>query len=272
MTTETKLPIWKIAAQEDEFIWYLGYGSNMKASAMKDRKITPLETRIVNVPTHYVTFDVFGIPYSEPCYASIEELPNGGTGKLQLVHGDQQMPVPSLCGLAHLLSTVEFHRLLVTEGSGVVYDIVKVQAYTIDESHRISSEPFDVYTLKAKWPLRPNGTPSARYVNLFLHGAIENNLPPEYIQYLESFPRYHKIEGRDRTYGQLVFDAGWRPSLKRLVRLTTWRVDADGNCPAFIALIIVWAYRLMWLYHDYVHQYILGRGDGGKIHWKKLGH
>ncbi|TFB01503.1 Nonribosomal peptide synthetase 10 [Trichoderma ghanense] len=270
MATETKLPIWKIAAQQDEFVWYLGYGSNMKASAMKDRKITPLATKIVNVPTHYVTFDVFGIPYSEPCYASIEELPNGGTGKLQLVHGDQQMPVPSLCGLAHLLTTIEFHQLLVTEGSGVVYDIVKLQAYEIDESHKISSEPFDVYTLKAKWPLRPNGTPSARYVNLFLHGAIENNLPSEYIQYLESFPRYLKLEGRDRTYGQLVFDAGWRPFLKRLVRLTTWRVDGDGNCPAFIALIIVWAYRVMWLYHDYVHQYMLGAGDGGKIYWKKL--
>ncbi|KAL6862021.1 acetyl-CoA synthetase-like protein [Trichoderma novae-zelandiae] len=164
MATETKLPIWKVAAREDEFIWYLGYGSNMKASAMKDRKITPLDTRIVNVPTHYVTFDVFGIPYSEPCYASIEELPYGGTGRLELAHCGQRIPVPSLCGLAHLLTTVEFHQLLVTEGSGVVYDIVKLQAYRIDESHKVSGEPFDVYTLKAKWPLRPNGTPSARYV------------------------------------------------------------------------------------------------------------
>ncbi|PTB62207.1 hypothetical protein BBK36DRAFT_1172763 [Trichoderma citrinoviride] len=270
MATETKLPIWKIAAQADEFIWYLGYGSNMKASAMKIRNITPLATRIVNVPTHYVTFDIFGIPYSEPCYASIEELPNGGTGRIQLVHGNQETPVPSLCGLAHLLTAVEFHQLLVTEGSGVVYDIVKLKAYQIDESHKISSESFDVYTLKAKWPLRPNGTPSARYLDLFLHGGMENNLPPKYIQYLESFPRYVKLEGRDRTYGQLVFDMGWRPFLKRLVRLTTWRVDEDGNCPAFIAWIIVWAYRIMWLYHDYVHQYILGSGDGGKIHWKTL--
>ncbi|KAL7952874.1 non-ribosomal peptide synthetase [Trichoderma compactum] len=148
----TSLPIWKIAAQEEQHIWYPGYGSNMKASSMKARKITPLATRIVNVPTHYVTFDVFGIPYSEPCYASIEEFPNGGTGKRQLLHGDTQIPVPSLCGIAHLLTAVEFHRLLVTEGSGVVYDIVKLQAYQLDEAH------------KAKWPLRPNGTPSARYV------------------------------------------------------------------------------------------------------------
>ncbi|KKP00669.1 AMP-binding enzyme [Trichoderma harzianum] len=257
MANETKLPIWKIAAQEEEHIWYLGYGSNMKASSMKGRNITPLATRIVNVPTHYVTFDVFGIPYSEPCYASIEEFPNGGMGKRQLLHGDTQIPVPSLCGIAHLLTAVEFHQLLVTEGSGVVYDIVKLQAYQLDEAHKASGESFAVYTLKAKWPLRPNGTPSARYVNLFLHGARENNLPPEYIKYLESFPRYLKLEGSDRTYGQLVFDAGWRPFLKRMVRLTTWRVDDDGNCPTYIALTIVWAYRLMW-------------GDGGKILWEAI--
>ncbi|KAL7942003.1 non-ribosomal peptide synthetase [Trichoderma barbatum] len=165
------LPIWKIAAQEEEQIWYLGYGSNMKASSMKDRKITPMATRIVNVPTHYVTFDVFGIPYSEPCYASIEEFPSNGTGNLQLLHGDTQAPVPSLCGLAHLLTAVEFHQLLVTEGSGVVYDIVKLQAYELDENHKSCGEGFVVYTLKAKWPLRPNGTPSARYVDRTEHTA-----------------------------------------------------------------------------------------------------
>lgn len=164
MANESKLPIWKIATQEDEFIWYLGYGSNMKASSMKDRKITPLATRIVNVPTHYVTFDIFGIPYSEPSYASIQEFPDGGSGNIQLIHADMQRSVPSLCGVAHLLSAAEFHQLLVTEGSGVVYDIVKLQAYRFDEGHEISSESFSVYALKAKRPLRPNGTPSARYM------------------------------------------------------------------------------------------------------------
>lgn len=174
MANETKLPIWKIAAQEDEFIWYLGYGSNMKGSSMKDRKITPLATRIVNVQTHYVTFDIFGIPYSEPCYASIETFPNGKNGSIQLIHGDIKHQVPSLCGVAHLLSAAEFHQLLVTEGSGVVYDIVKLHAYQIDKEHQISTESFAVYALKAKWPLRPNGTPSTRYM-------VKNKLRLPYI-------------------------------------------------------------------------------------------
>ncbi|KOS22911.1 hypothetical protein ESCO_003942 [Escovopsis weberi] len=89
----------------------------MKASSMKDRKVEPLATKIVNVPTHYVTFDIFGIPYSEPCYASLEAFPvdHDGTKRLELVHNKLRLPVPSLCGVAHLLTPDDFHRLLVTE-------------------------------------------------------------------------------------------------------------------------------------------------------------
>ncbi|KAL5453656.1 hypothetical protein PMIN07_007881 [Paraphaeosphaeria minitans] len=261
------IPLQTLRALADKPLWYLAYGSNMKSSSMHGRKIVPLRTKIVSVPTHYFTFDVFGIPYSEPCYASIEQFPDGGRGKLQLQHKRECIDVPPLCGIAHLLTPADFHRLLITEGSGVVYDLIDLEAHELSEKRRATGVKLTAYTLKAKWPQRPNGTPSARYLNLFLEGAKENNLPPQYIQYLESFPRYHKIEGSKRTYGQLVFDAGWRPFLKRLVRLTTWRVDEDGNCPIFIAVLIVWLYQLMWSYHDYVHSPVFGRGDGEKLIW-----
>jgi gliotoxin/aspirochlorine biosynthesis gamma-glutamylcyclotransferase len=164
MGNDKKVSILKVGAFGDKPLWYLGYGSNMKASSMNDRNITPLATKIVNVPTHYVTFDVFGIPYSEPCYASIEEFPDGRAGKLQLIHRNDCFQVPSLCGVAHLLTPSDFHRLFVTEGSGVVYDIVEVQAYELDKNTRAAIKPFVAFTLKAKWPQRPNGTPSARYI------------------------------------------------------------------------------------------------------------
>ena len=164
MATEKKISMWKIETLGDEPMWYLGYGSNMKASSMNDRNITPVATKVVNVPTHYVTFDIFGIPYSEPCYASIEEFPDGGNGGLQVIHGKTCFQVPSICGIAHLLTPSDFHRLLITEGSGVVYDIVQVEAFVLDERRQNTGEKFTAYTLKAKWPQRPNGTPSARYM------------------------------------------------------------------------------------------------------------
>jgi len=164
MATEKKTSMWRIETLGNEPRWYLGYGSNMKASSMDDRKITPIATKVVNVPTHYVTFDIFGIPYSEPCYASIEEFPDGGNGKLQVIHGKRCLQVPSIYGIAHLLTPSDFHRLLVTEGSGVVYDIIQVEAFALDERRKSTGEKLAAYTLKAKWPQRPNGTPSARYM------------------------------------------------------------------------------------------------------------
>lgn len=76
------------------------------------------------------------------------------------------------------------------------------------------------------------------------------------------------MEGPERTFGQRIFDEVWRPLLKTLVRLTTWNVDQDGNCPIYIALIIIGLYKAMWMYHDYFHRYVFGEGDGGKLHWK----
>lgn len=153
-------------ASDLEALWYLAYGSNMKSSSMASRDVVPIAAKVVHVPTHYFTFDIFGIPYSEPCYASIEQFPNQGQGQLQLIHNKECFNVPSLYGVAYLLSPSDFHRLLITEGSGVVYDLVKVDAYEHSErkAEGASEKKLAAYTLKAKWPQRPNGTPSARYL------------------------------------------------------------------------------------------------------------
>jgi len=164
MTADKKIPLQSLRALSDRRLWYLAYGSNMKSSSMHQRKIEPLSTKTVIVPTHYVTFDVFGIPYSEPCYASIEQLPDGGKGKLQLQHHKECFDVPPLCGVAHLLTSADFHRLLITEGSGVVYDLIELEAYELNEKRGATGVKLTVYTLKAKWPQRPNSTPSARYL------------------------------------------------------------------------------------------------------------
>ncbi|KAL2135475.1 hypothetical protein VTI74DRAFT_8334 [Chaetomium olivicolor] len=245
MAPEKRLPLWKVRAHDvDKPLWYLGYGSNMRSTSMTDRKVTPLATKVVTVPTHYVTFDVFGIPYSEPCYASIEQFPDGESGQLHLVHnGNPAVKVPPLCGVAHHLTASDFHRLLVTEGSGVVYDVVEVQAYELDDRRIAKGQPFTAYALKAKWPQRPSGIPSARYMKLFMEGARENNLPTDYIAYLENFPSYRKLEGPSRT------------------------VDEDGNCSVLLALMIVRLYQTMWAYHDFVHRRVFGEGDGGKLYW-----
>ncbi|KAG0281309.1 hypothetical protein BGZ97_009287, partial [Linnemannia gamsii] len=57
---------------EEETIWYLAYGSNMDPKVFTEsRKITPLETIRVRVPDYWLSFDLGGIPFSEPCFASV---------------------------------------------------------------------------------------------------------------------------------------------------------------------------------------------------------
>lgn len=268
---------------ESKPIWYLAYGSNMSQASMAKRSVQPLRCATVQATTHYLTFDIFGIPYSEPSYASVEAFPaDGRSSGVELVWGTQRFAVPPVCGVAYLLTPDDFHRLLVTEGSGVVYEVVAVQARLLD-----LGETIDAVTLKAKHPIRPNGAPSARYLvstahywrrrahcltvapkDLFISGAKGNGLPQTYVDYLESLPRYQKPARP--TVGALIFEYTWRPFLRRVVRLTTWNVDSEGNCPAWVAFTCVFLYKLMWKYHDCIHRYIWGSGDGGKLNFVQI--
>jgi hypothetical protein len=132
-------------------IWHFGYGSNMKASVMQGRGITPLEVRWARVHGYVLTFDVFGLPYSEPSMASIA--PYTKTGEKQYV--------PDVCGVAYLLSSEDLKRLVGTEGGGVAYDEIEVEGI----SWRAEvAEEIRMHTLVAKFPWRPNACPSKRYL------------------------------------------------------------------------------------------------------------
>lgn len=132
-------------------IWYFGYGSNMKASVMQGRGITPLEVRWARVHGYVLTFDVFGLPYSEPSMASIAPY---------TMKGEKQL-VPDVCGVAYRLSSEDFKRLVGTEGGGVAYDEIEVEGV----SWRAEvAEEIRMHTLVAKFPWRPNACPSKRYL------------------------------------------------------------------------------------------------------------
>jgi hypothetical protein len=123
----------------------------MKSSVMQGRGIIPLEVRRARVDGYVLTFDVFGLPYSEPSMASIA--PYTRTEELQ--------HVPDVCGVAYLLSSVDFKRLVGSEGGGVAYDEIEVEG----NSWR-SEEPEQIrmHTLVAKFPWRLNACPSKRYL------------------------------------------------------------------------------------------------------------
>jgi hypothetical protein len=133
--------------------WYFGYGSNMKRSVMSSRKIEPLEICPVKVPDYVLTFDVFGLPYSEPAMASIS----------RYTRDDQnsQLGVPCVHGIAYRLTVADMHRLIATEGGGVAYNMIEVEA--IHMKGNDSESGLKLHTLVARYSRRPNAAPSLRY-------------------------------------------------------------------------------------------------------------
>ncbi|KAK2052750.1 hypothetical protein LY76DRAFT_598380, partial [Colletotrichum caudatum] len=154
-------------------VWYFAYGSNLHPSVMARRGITPLNARCVSVPSHVLVFDVFGVPYSEPAMAGIQQKPAG-------------CDTPAVHGVAYLLSASDYERLRVSEGAGTGYRDVVLEADCISTptAHRDAAtmaqdagpsrpsgnngEPedsrFSVTTLVAKSPFDPPLLPSRRYM------------------------------------------------------------------------------------------------------------
>jgi hypothetical protein len=151
-------------------IWYFAYGSNMKSSVMTGRGIKPLDIKSVVAPKYYLTFDIFGVPYAEPSFASVAEFSDAIVKKeknLYLHLGLTAIPVPPVHGVAYLLSAQDYHRLVVTEGGGVAYDEISLEAIILERGAaglQPNAQTIVARTLKAKYPWHPNGSPSARYL------------------------------------------------------------------------------------------------------------
>jgi len=256
-------------------IWYFAYGSNMKAATMTRRGITAFEVKNVVVPSLILTFDIFGIPYSEPSMASVAEFResgfNDGEGATGVSAANQK--IPPAHGAAYLLSGVDYYRLVVSEGGGVGYVELAVEAYVLGSREHGESErreKLTVHTLKAKHPWRPNAAPSGRYMSLLLEGCIERGLPRTYYDYLKSIPSYRKPESLWGRFGAAMFLLWWRTVLRFLVRLIKLQLDENGHAPRWLGTVIVMVYGMMWWYHDTLHSRIWGRGDGTKLEYSNV--
>lgn len=142
---------------DDGEVWYFAYGSNMKSSVMALRGINPITTKVVKIPGYILTFDVFGLPYSEPAMASISKFAPGGN---QTTVTSASMP-PTVHGVSYLLTLPDLRRLIGSEGGGVAYDEIVVDAVSLSQGE---PERMTAHTLVAKYPWRPNAAPSERYL------------------------------------------------------------------------------------------------------------
>lgn len=230
------------------------------------RKVYPTESAACRVPGWYLNFDVEGVPYSEPCFASIGREPWKGSPD----------PRAELQAVVHKITPSDFIRIQRTEGgggyAGLGYEAVHVQVELLD------GRQLDAITLLHI--SRASGfyaNPSIRYINLIVNGAREYHLSAEYISFLEAIPVYERPKLALWTL-KLLFCVGpflvFVASPVLIVYFLAKLLSAGGDmqAPRIVHVALFKVIDICYILHNYVWVHVTGNGYYNKkcIHDKNF--
>ncbi|PKY04649.1 hypothetical protein P168DRAFT_326463 [Aspergillus campestris IBT 28561] len=247
-------------------IWYFAYGSNLARSIFTGtRKIIPLATKSVSIPGWTLVFDIGGLPYIEPAFASIQPVSGPSIGKGDL---EKNAPVtaPTVEGVAYLVTPAQLRSIMASEGGLYAYRRVVLRARPLDSLDGDASG-MAVVTLVTGEGRTPAGVPSRRYMDLITTGSGEQHLSHPYQTYLSTLPSYQPPI-RDHSpwqwFGAQLFLLFWLPLYKVLQWLLemTGNMDPGGHAPEGLCVLVRTINAVMWFWHDRVHSRVWGRGDG----------
>lgn len=279
----------------DQNIWYFAYGSNLSSSIFTGtRKIIPLATKSVSIPGWTLVFDIGGLPYIEPAYASIQPILGPSNEKRDVEKGAPM----TVEGVAYLVTPAQLRSIMASEGGLYAYRRVVLRALPL---HPVDGDAAElaVVTLVTGEGRTPAGVPSRRYMVclyfLFLYyflyiyirleipvemnpqliskqdliktGSGEQHLSPPYQTYLSTLPSYHSPT-RDQSpwqwLGAQLFLLFWLPLYKLLQWMleTTGNKNPEGHAPEGLCALVLTINAVMWFWHDRVHSRVWGRGDG----------
>ncbi|KJX95713.1 gliotoxin biosynthesis protein GliK [Zymoseptoria brevis] len=241
-------------------IWYFAYGSNMKTSVMTSRGLGALEHIPVRAPSYMLTFDIYGIPYSEPSMASICQYRRGGGDG----NGGQDAAYtcpPDVHGVAYRLNAEGYARLIASEGGGVGYRELQILGVPVGSE----STFIQMWTLVALHPKRPNAAPSLRYLRLIQEGAAEHALPQPYQEYLRTIPYYTASDSWISRLGARIFLSVARKQVRVLAYAVRSSVDVSGRSRKVWRTVAYVVFHAMWCAHDWAFKPIFGSGSGLEV-------
>jgi cation transport regulator ChaC len=144
-------------------VWYFAYGSNMSpAIFLERRRMAPLATRPAVLEGYRLCFDI-PIGPGERAVANLVAARPGSTH-----------------GIAYLLTADDGKRLDRSEGVPNLYRREAVELLTGP------NEIVSGFTYRSTISVAGR-KPSARYLDLLLHGARTHGLPEAYVGFLEAF-------------------------------------------------------------------------------------
>ncbi|CAG8369928.1 unnamed protein product [Penicillium salamii] len=97
---------------------------------------------------------------------------------------------------------------------------------------------------------------------LLIQGAKEHSLPTPYQERLLSQPTFVRPIGYRCNAGKWLFDIFWQRVSRYIEMGVHYFKNEDANVPRWFLIIFDCLLWTMWLYHDYFHSVIWGRGDG----------
>ncbi|KKK18203.1 hypothetical protein P175DRAFT_0545087 [Aspergillus ochraceoroseus IBT 24754] len=227
--------------------WYFAYGSNMLSDVfVTRRKVQPLRSEVASINTHTLCFNVMGVPYTDPAMGGIRPIEKG----------ESKLPV---YGVAYLLTMEDMRRVIISEGGGIAYETRALTATLQNDGTRVK-----VITLLSRHsiPREYERLPSRRYMDLLIRGAAEHSLPANYQKQLVSHPTFQPLQTYRYRTGKWLFDSCWQRVAFWIQRGIHRFKDNEGNVPGWFLIIFDCLLWTMWVYHDYIHSAIWGRGDG----------
>ncbi|KAF8252692.1 hypothetical protein K440DRAFT_517567, partial [Wilcoxina mikolae CBS 423.85] len=234
--------------KSQENIFYLAYGSNLcSATFLGQRKIRPISSTNVRVPSLSLTFNLPGIAYLEPCFANVSESPPNEEGWWK----------NGLIGVVYEVTPADFAKILATEGGGAAYRVHTATALPIS-----GGEPITATTLLAP-ALRARDTraqPSRRYLELIRLGARQHGLPGEYREWLEGLVEYRKTMWR-QWVGAVVWGLMWWPGVVVVMVLGRVCSDREGRSPEWLVRMQSALWKMMWWVYDGGFKQVWGDGE-----------
>ncbi|KAL8797617.1 MAG: hypothetical protein Q9182_007180 [Xanthomendoza sp. 2 TL-2023] len=282
-----------IHTSKDQTYLYLAYGSNLSASTFRGvRGIRPLAALNVLVPELVMTFDLPGLPYTEPCFANTAYRTTPPTTPAQpATSDDEKTPlVPTysnphwnkgMVGVVYEVTPADYAHIIATEGGGAAYQDVLVSCHPLDrDSSSVPLHPhtpaFKAHTLYC--PISPPGSnppktggrysrpdpeyaqPSQRYLNLITTGAAEHALPLEYRDYLAKLQPY-TITMPEQRVGRWVFSMTWLPVIRAVFWLNRVFGDEKGRSPAWLVRVQGAVFAGVWITYDGWMKGVFGDGE-----------
>ncbi|PSN60519.1 gliotoxin biosynthesis protein GliK [Corynespora cassiicola Philippines] len=278
------------AEEKGKTVLYLAYGSNMCEETFRGaRGIKPISQVNVLVPSLRLTFDLPGVPYTEPCFANTAvrrtaDAPDSYASSVGSADYHKDRWHKGLVGCVYEVTPSDYAHIIATEGGGSAYQDILVDCHVLPASDTVPATPsgpaFKAHTLFAPYvdpasPPRDPDTapsdrasrpdpsyaqPSARYLKLLVDGAAELELPGEYREYLGQIRAYTITNAKQRV-GKAMFLAVWVPLIMFIFSLGDKFKDEKGKAPKWLAKMSAAVFQGMWTSYDAVFKRLFGDGE-----------